>query len=43
MNIKEYLTQLLPYGVMIFLPSGGHQNVASAQQQYLASSAAPWW
>ena len=43
MDIEEYLTQLPPYGVMVFLPSGSHQKVASAQQWYLASSAAPWW
>ena len=42
MDIKEYLTQLPPFGIMISLPSGSHQKVASTQQQYLASSAAPW-
>ena len=41
MNIKEYLIQLPPYGIMVFLPNGSHQKVASAQQWYLASSAVP--
>ena len=28
---------------MVYLPSGGHQKVPSAQQQQIASSAVPGW